>query len=169
MCTAGTHASTAAQTTHLPLADRAATKKAEEPSMMRPRSQVTGMVVLIVDPDPASRDQIAACLTSRFRVIQASNGDEALRQINLQHPAIVLMELDQPDSDGFRLIEAIRRQGGRDMIISCLTRRNSVPDKISSFKAGADDYVVKPVNTETFYYHVVLLARSLPMRWSSTP
>jgi DNA-binding response OmpR family regulator len=45
------------------------------------------------------------------------------------------------------------------LIIACVTHRSSIRDKVAGFHAGADDYVVKPVNVETFMWRVVLLTK----------
>ncbi len=134
--------------------------------MMRPSSRGKNLTVLVVDPDPRVREQIALCLAPRFRVVSAASGGEAMSQIAAHSPAIILIELDQPDGDGLHLIQAIRGLPfGKRAVIACLTNRSGVRDKVAGFQAGADDYVVKPVNQTTFLYRVVLLARSIATMW----
>ena len=47
----------------------------------------------------------------------------------------------------------------RDVVVAWVTQRVTVGDKISGFIAGADDYVIYPINLETFGCRVTLLAR----------
>jgi DNA-binding response OmpR family regulator len=80
--------------------------------------------------------------------------------ITQYRPAILLLEVDMPDGDGKMLIKQLRESPTlRNMIVCCVTRRSGIKDKVAGFQAGADDYVVKPVNLQTFMWRVVLLSR----------
>jgi DNA-binding response OmpR family regulator len=119
-----------------------------------------GLTVLIADPDPAQQQVIADALRPRYRVITARSLSETVAQINQFRPAILLLEVDMPDGDGKTLIKQIRESPAlRGMIICCVTRRSGIKDKVAGFQAGADDYVVKPINQQTFVWRVVLLSR----------
>ena len=116
--------------------------------------------VLIADPDVAYRQVVSDCLTPRYRVITASSIAETLDMIARYRPSVLLLELNQPDGDGRALITRLKTNPEtRSMVIGCLTTRSTITDKIAGFQAGADDYVVKPVNTRTFMYRIVLLSR----------
>ena len=47
----------------------------------------------------------------------------------------------------------------KDILIACVTQRATIWDKLWAFRAGADDYIVKPL-TETFYGQILLLKRA---------
>jgi DNA-binding response OmpR family regulator len=116
--------------------------------------------VLIADPDRTYQAQLADCLRPRYHIVTANTLAETVEQIIRQPPAILLLELDFPDGDGAKLIEQIRENARtRQMVVCCVTKRSSIHDKVSGFQAGADDYVVKPVNAKTFMWRVVLLSR----------
>lgn len=70
---------------------------------------------------------------------------EALKQAE-HNPDIVLLDINMPDMDGLALCEQLRQH------ISCpilfLTARVETADKIMGFRAGADDYIVKPFDIE---------------------
>ncbi len=120
----------------------------------------TALTVLVSDPDPAQQQRLVECLRPRYRLITAKNLAETVEMIALYHPQIVLLELDQPDGDGIKLIQQIRSErSARSMIIACVTKRSGIKDKVAGFQAGADDYIVKPVNVQTFLWRVVLLSR----------
>jgi DNA-binding response OmpR family regulator len=121
----------------------------------RPATQRT---VLVVDPDQDHVRHVASCLSARFRVLPVSTMEHALPLIREVRPVVVLLELDLPGGDGLRLLHAIHRDPVTyPVIVACLTHRASVADKIAGFQAGADDYLVKPIDPATFLRHVLLL------------
>ena len=78
--------------------------------------------------------------TCDYTVYTASNGKEALEKICYQ-PDIILLDINMPVMDGFTVCQRIREY------ISCpilfLTARIESHDKVSGFRVGADDYIVK--------------------------
>ena len=76
-----------------------------------------------------------------YLVLFATNGEEALKQIERQ-PNIILLDINMPGLDGLEVCERIRNY------ISCpilfLTARIEDTDKVRGFAAGGDDYIVKP-------------------------
>jgi DNA-binding response OmpR family regulator len=116
--------------------------------------------VLIADPDVTYRQVVADCFKSRYKVIIANNLAETLAMVAQYHPSILLLELNQPDGDGKSIIPRLKSNPEtHSMVVTCLTTRSSIDEKIEGFQAGADDYVVKPINTRTFMYRMVLLTR----------
>lgn len=120
----------------------------------------SSLTVLVAEPDPAQQQRIIECLRPRFRVITARNIAETVEMIALYRPQILLLEVNQPDGDGLKLIRQLRQErAARSMVVACVTSRSSVKDKVAGFQAGADDYVIKPINTQMFLWRVVLLSR----------
>ncbi len=116
--------------------------------------------VLLVDPDPASRQAITALLEPRYRVAGAQSLAEADTSLRDELPAVLLLELDEPDGDGIAWIRRVRETVPRyDLIIACVTHRASVRDKVDGILAGADDYFVKPVPADLFLILIRLLQR----------
>jgi DNA-binding response OmpR family regulator len=116
--------------------------------------------VVVVDPDPLYQRQIAYALQQSFRCLPAASLQEAQQLIRRERPGMVILELDLPDGDGIKLIEALQADPAlKQVLIACLTRRKSVPDKIRAFRAGADDYLVKPLAPSTNLYGQMLLLR----------
>ncbi len=117
-------------------------------------------LVLVVDPDPVQQQRLAQMLYPRFRVIGAGSIAEAVQQIMTNNPPIALIEVDLPDGDGKTLIKQIRENPRTQrMIVACVTHRSAIREKVAGFHAGADDYIIKPVNPETFVWRVVLLTK----------
>ncbi|HEX7705609.1 MAG TPA: response regulator transcription factor [Thermoanaerobaculia bacterium] len=100
-------------------------------------------LILFVDDDARLRSLVAAELRSnRYEAIVASNGREALERFRDVTPDIIVTDLAMPESDGFDLIEQVRRESQLPIIV--LSVRNSDTEKIRALDLGADDYVVKP-------------------------
>ncbi|HLV97802.1 MAG TPA: response regulator [Ktedonobacterales bacterium] len=116
--------------------------------------------VVVVDPDPLYQRQVAFSLQQSFRCVPAATLYEAQQLIRRERPGMVILELDLPDGDGIKLIEALQADPMlKQVLIACLTRRKSVLDKIRAFRAGADDYLVKPLGPSTNLYGQMLLLR----------
>lgn len=80
-----------------------------------------------------------------YKVYTAQNGKEALEKIS-ENPDIILLDISMPEIDGIEVCNRIRDY------ISCpilfLTAKIENNDKINGFRAGADDYIVKPFDLE---------------------
>ncbi|MBA3822998.1 MAG: response regulator transcription factor [Ktedonobacterales bacterium] len=123
-------------------------------------SYPASLTVLVADPDRAQQQIVAECLRSRYQVVAARSIAETVDVIARSRPQILLLELDMPDGDALPLVRKIREERStQHMIIACVTRRSAIRDKVTGFQAGADDYIVKPINPETFLWRVVLLSR----------
>lgn len=119
-----------------------------------------GVTVLVADPDPNQIQQYVECLRPRYRVITARTLAETKQLVMQFRPSILVMEVDMPDGDGRTLVRELRADSRlRHMVICCVTKRATVRDKVAGFQAGADDYVIKPINAKTFMYRVILLTR----------
>jgi DNA-binding response OmpR family regulator len=114
--------------------------------------------VLIIEPDAATRDQMADLLSPRFRVIGAATIDEAAHIIAIHPPEIVLIEVDLPNALEF-ILHLRNAHATKHLCIACVTTRAGVRDKINGFQAGADDYIVKPYQAATFQTRITLLMR----------
>ncbi len=117
--------------------------------------------VVVIDPDPDYQRQIAYLLRESFQCIPASTLNEAFQLIVRYRPALVTLELDQPDGDAFAFIQYLQQDSTlRAILIACVTSRASIADKVRAFRAGADDYIVKPVSPKLFYGQMLLLRRA---------
>ncbi|BBF41785.1 two-component response regulator [Lachnospiraceae bacterium KM106-2] len=80
-----------------------------------------------------------------YFVITAGNGAETIKQV-AKNPDLILLDINMPDIDGFTVCEKIRDY------LSCpilfLTARTEEMDKVNGFRAGGDDYIVKPFGIE---------------------
>ncbi|SDX39628.1 DNA-binding response regulator, OmpR family, contains REC and winged-helix (wHTH) domain [Saccharopolyspora shandongensis] len=100
--------------------------------------------VLLIEDDPAVREGLQLGLGQQAHVVRtASTGEEGLAAFRSQPPDIVVLDLMLPGMDGFEVCRRIRGSG--EVPIIMLTARSDDLDVVSGLEAGADDYVVKPV------------------------
>jgi two-component system, OmpR family, response regulator len=112
--------------------------------------------VLIIDT-LAEQQSIVHILEERFICYTAQSLTEAQSFIGRIHPAVILLELNQPDGDGMEFLPYLRQHV--DGAIACLTWRSATNDKVQAFHLGADDYLIKPANLNTLPTRLTLLQR----------
>ena len=119
------------------------------------------MTILIVDDEARIRDLVRMNLElEHYRVIEASNGQEALDELREHLPELVVMDVMMPEMDGFETLKAIREVSTVPVIM--LTVRQSEQDKIRGLDLGADDYIAKPFSPRELLSRIrALLRRSL--------
>ena len=128
----------------------------------RPRSSDTrsSLAVLFVDPDTESAERLAQTLPNLSAVAVVSTAQAAVAAITARVPDLIVTELDLPDAHGVRLIQSVHDAPlTHRVLILVVTHRTSFRDKIDAFQAGADDYLVKPVDPEQLVTHVRLVSR----------
>jgi DNA-binding response OmpR family regulator len=116
--------------------------------------------ILLADDDGAIRTGLAAALQrARFRVLEARDGREALRQVEAQRPDIIVLDIMMPVMDGREVCRQLRQAGNWTPIIM-LTQIQATGEKISSLEEGADDYLNKPFDS----YELIARIRALLRR-----
>lgn len=106
----------------------------------------TNLRVLVVDDERAIRRYLRVALSAQdITVIEASNGEEALRAVAVDRPDMVILDLGLPDMEGTEVTRRIREWSAVPIII--LSVREQESDKIAALDAGADDYLTKPFGT----------------------
>jgi len=127
-----------------------------------------GKKILVVDDEPGALKLIGYVLHREgYQVVLARDGAEALRKVEEEEPDLVVLDVMMPDIDGYEVARRLRADRRTERLpILMLTAKSQLPDKISGFQSGADDYVVKPVMPAELTARVqALLARSthIPM------
>jgi len=106
--------------------------------------------ILIVDDDPNSRDIVQTFLQARgYHVETAEDGQAALARLEELKPGLVLLDVMMPGMDGWEVARVIKNHPdfGRTRVVM-LTARSDYMDKTEGLRAGADDYIVKPIRLE---------------------
>ncbi|HEU5347768.1 MAG TPA: response regulator [Ktedonobacterales bacterium] len=118
------------------------------------------MSVLVVDADTAQHESMRAILGEHYKLAFVSSMKEALQAIQLSAPDLLVSEIDLADGTGLTLCALVRElPGGSRLPIMLVTSHSSTSDKVAGFQAGADDYVVKPVDSRLFSARLRLLFR----------
>ena len=100
--------------------------------------------VLLVEDDPAARQGLELALRRLgYGVRPAGTGEAALHAIGEHAADVVVLDVMLPGLDGFEVCRRLRRSS--DVPVIMLTARNDDFDIVGGLEAGADDYVVKPV------------------------
>ncbi len=100
--------------------------------------------VLLIEDDPAVREGLELALTRHgHRVRAVESGELGLDRLRADLPDVVVLDLMLPGIDGFEVCRRIRAAG--EVPIIMLTARGDDMDVVAGLEAGADDYVVKPV------------------------
>jgi DNA-binding NtrC family response regulator len=108
--------------------------------------ETTGYLVLVVDDEPALRDVLEMRVESwGFRVCSASDADEAERIARQRRPDIVVTDVLLPGRSGVELLKALRAQQP-DLPVILMTAHGSVDLAVEAIKAGAQDFLTKPLN-----------------------
>jgi DNA-binding response OmpR family regulator len=116
--------------------------------------------VLIVDPDRASAQGLAAALPKQYTASVVASGAEAVAAIQADPPMLVATEIHLPDGSGIDLLAHVHATSvTKHIYLIALGAKMSIPEKIAVFQAGADDCLVKPVEPARFVNHVERLAR----------
>lgn len=101
--------------------------------------------LLIVDDEKGIVDMMAGYFAPRYDVLTAYSGQEALQKVEAC-PDLILLDINMPKLDGFEVCRKIRDYVTCPILF--LTARVESADKIDGFRAGADDYIVKPFDLE---------------------
>jgi two-component system response regulator HydG len=108
--------------------------------------------VLVVDDEPSLRDGVAKLLSSSgYEVDQAADGVQALERISERPPDVVLTDLDMPNLGGLGLLTALRERD-RDLPVLVLTSAVELDSAIAAMRAGASDYLTKPVDLDALLF-----------------
>jgi two-component system KDP operon response regulator KdpE len=99
--------------------------------------------ILLVDDDPGIMAAVRQALVSHgYKMITASDGEEALVVFEREQPELVLLDLVMPQLSGLEVCQRIREHSAIPIIV--LSIKGSEADIVSVLDLGADDYLVKP-------------------------
>lgn len=102
--------------------------------------------VLVVDDEP---DVLLLCRVNLefegYEILEARDGEEALRVVHVEQPDVVLLDVMMPRMDGWQALEAIKADPETaDIPVVMLTAKVQDEDQIRGWEAGAADYITKP-------------------------
>lgn len=112
--------------------------------------------ILIVDDVMSNVLLLKVLLTNeKFAIATASNGRQALEQVEKVNPDLVLLDVMMPDMSGFEVAQHLKSNPNTaDIPIIFLTALNSTADIVKGFQVGANDFISKPFNKEELIIRV---------------
>jgi PAS domain S-box-containing protein len=120
-----------------------------------PSSVHKPLKILAIDDEPVVRDSIAAYLEdSGFEVLQAGDGQEGLQKLREAAPELILLDLRMPEMDGLEFLE-IMKQEAPDTPVIVVSGTGVLQDAIEALRAGAHDFVTKPILDMAVLEHAV--------------
>lgn len=108
--------------------------------------------ILIIEDNEQNMYMLSYLLeSSNYKVIKAYNGIDGLRLAHENHPEIILIDIQLPDMDGYEICSKLRHNGlPKNTTLIAVTSYAMGGDKEKSLEAGADGYIEKPINPDTF-------------------
>ena len=104
--------------------------------------------ILIVDDDRVNVMLVASALEDTYEILTALNGNEAIRQVVMKHPDLVILDVMMPGLDGFdvcRMIKADKMYA--DIPVIFMSAVDSAIGENMGTNSGGVDYLPKPVDT----------------------
>ena len=114
--------------------------------------------ILIVDDDENIAELISLYLLKEcFATEIAYNGRDAIKLVSTFHPNLILLDIMLPDIDGYEVCTEIRKTSQTPIIM--LSAKGEVFDKVLGLKLGADDYMIKPFDSNELVARVKAVLR----------
>ena len=114
--------------------------------------------ILVVEDEQSLREPLVYQLVKEgYDVIEAADGDEAIREFKAHEPDLILLDLMLPKRGGNEVCQIIRQTSNVRIIM--LTAKDSPIDKVVGLEIGADDYVTKPYETPEVFARIKAVLR----------
>jgi two-component system KDP operon response regulator KdpE len=116
--------------------------------------------ILIIDDEVQIRRLLEITLSSNgYKISEASTGKDGLIAAATHHPALIILDLGLPDTDGIEILKKLREWYLKPIII--LSVRNSEEDIIQALDNGASDYLTKPFRTGELLARIRVVIRQM--------
>jgi DNA-binding NtrC family response regulator len=110
--------------------------------------------ILVVDDEPAQRELVCGFLRKHgFDVVEAGGGREAVARFKQEVFDLVLTDQRMPDLSGLEVLEAVRSTSPETAVV-IITAYGTIETAVSAVKAGAADYLTKPLNLDDLLHRV---------------
>jgi pilus assembly protein CpaE len=125
-----------------------------------------GVQILLVDDEEQIRKLLWAYLSRQgYKVATATDGIEALREVKLRPPALVITDVGMPNMNGYELTRRLRSDHLTARIpILMLSARKEANDILTGYSEGADEYVSKPIEMAVLAAKIEVLLKRTPTK-----
>ena len=108
----------------------------------------TAKKILVVDDNQDNRELVIKVLKSKgYLLMEAADGEAALRKIGEEKPDLILMDISLPKIDGYEVTRRLKEQESfKDIPIIALTAHAMKGDREKALDAGCDGYIPKPIS-----------------------
>lgn len=115
--------------------------------------------IMVAEDDTNTRKLMCTVLSrGGYEPVPAVDGADALELLDKQHIDLILLDIMMPRVDGYEFVRTLR-EGGCSIPVLMVTAKEASADKIMGFKAGTDDYMVKPVDEQEMLLRIAALLR----------
>ncbi len=128
-------------------ANRVLEKHSTADNSMLPAVGSGDFTILVVDDEPDMLRYLVTTLAEEYRVLQAINGEQAIKLTQTHNPDLLLLDWMLPGRDGLAVCRTLRESKMNDLKIILLTSRIDEASKIKALEEGADDFLTKPFST----------------------
>src|SRR5437763_9933900 len=116
--------------------------------------------ILVVDDTPQNIRLLEAILAPRgYEIVAAESGQQALDLVESSQPDLVLLDIVMPGMDGYEVCRQLRRDPATEMLPVVMITASGNEQKVKAIEAGADDFVVKPLDQQELLTRVASLLR----------
>ena len=124
--------------------------------------------IVVVDDDPVLRAILRGYLEDAgYRVTEAADGESLLDALPRLAPALMLLDVKLPGTDGFELLRSVRARS--DLPVIMVTSCTEARARVEGLELGADDYVTKPFNARELVARVRNVLRRAAERGGAEP
>ena len=110
--------------------------------------------ILVVDDEPAQRELVSGFLRKHgFDVVEAGGGREGVARFKHEPFDLVLTDQRMPDLSGLEVLEAVRSTSPETAVV-IMTAYGTIETAVSAIRAGAADYLTKPLNLDELLHRV---------------
>ena len=124
------------------------------------------MKVLIIEDDKILSNTIEQCISSKFDVDKAYDGEEGVLYAREPIYDAIILDIMMPRMNGSEVLQTLRSEKIYTPVL-ILTAKDGLDDKLQGFKTGADDYLTKPFNREELIARLEAIIRRTSGNYSN--
>ncbi|MDX8399720.1 MAG: response regulator [Gallionellaceae bacterium] len=105
--------------------------------------------ILVVDNDSFVRELIEDVLSESYQLVMAEDGVDALMRVQLDPPALILLDVQMPGMDGYEICRRLKREDATKSIpVVFVSAHDQIEERLKGYEAGGSDYVTKPFDSQ---------------------